>query len=438
MVINDTIFTYLTLSTYLQLGQLLPELPNIWPSKFPSLQFSSNLHSFSLIFIHLIMLHTHWLSPLQKMTLHSSKWTTASTSLTQSFTVIDDHLKLKSQYNCEINYVKSNMISFNLTALTQPTLSIQRKSKTRDIFPRKTFQNFTQLSFIVSIFNKNSRFSSKLSSFNHGTKAFQRKSLRRYDHYIPYGRRWRTQGNGVDISLKWWERNQLTPLIAGSAATGQCPRHIQRHHPTHSSATWTDVIVKYLCPTMPNHPANLADLRWWRYRDAHPNRWQSRAILDLHAGPPIHPGNARIPDPRKSWAFWWCSSTVTHSIKQPPQYHHTCRRPTRYDFAPPSPVQRTGNRLLGMRQIVRPSNRWDSGRLPTTHSATGWNSPIQTNKEKSVHRWPPEQCLQFSPPGSVAGCRLWRPSILCQLQWAELRYAGTCFALIWRLKQLKT
>ena len=32
------------------------------------------------------------------------------------------------------------MISFNITALTQPTLSIQRKSKTRDIVPRKIFK----------------------------------------------------------------------------------------------------------------------------------------------------------------------------------------------------------------------------------------------------------------------------------------------------------
>ena len=32
------------------------------------------------------------------------------------------------------------MISFNLTALTQPTLSIQRKSKTRHIFPKKPFR----------------------------------------------------------------------------------------------------------------------------------------------------------------------------------------------------------------------------------------------------------------------------------------------------------
>ena len=71
------------------------------------------------------------------------------------------------------------MISFNLTALTQPTLSIQRKSKTRHIFPRKTFQNFTQLSFIVSIFTKNSCFALTLSFFffNHGTKAFQEKAF---------------------------------------------------------------------------------------------------------------------------------------------------------------------------------------------------------------------------------------------------------------------
>ena len=69
------------------------------------------------------------------------------------------------------------MISFNLTAITEPTLSIQRKSKTRHIFPRKTFQKFTQLSFLVSIFNKNSRFALTLIFFNHGTKAFQEKAF---------------------------------------------------------------------------------------------------------------------------------------------------------------------------------------------------------------------------------------------------------------------
>ena len=81
------------------------------------------------------------------------------------------------------------MIPFNLTALTQPTLSIQRMSKTRDIFPGKTFQNLTQLSFKISIFNKTVAFRQDLVPSITALIAFQRKSLRRYDHYIPYGRR---------------------------------------------------------------------------------------------------------------------------------------------------------------------------------------------------------------------------------------------------------
>ena len=69
------------------------------------------------------------------------------------------------------------MISFNPTALTQPTLLIQRKTKARRIFPRKTFQNFTQLSFTVSIFNKNSRFASNLFSSNTALKHFRKKAM---------------------------------------------------------------------------------------------------------------------------------------------------------------------------------------------------------------------------------------------------------------------
>ena len=69
------------------------------------------------------------------------------------------------------------MISFNLTALTQRTLLIQRKSKTRNIFPRKTFQNFTQLSFMISIFNKNSRFDSNLFPSTTALKYFKKKTM---------------------------------------------------------------------------------------------------------------------------------------------------------------------------------------------------------------------------------------------------------------------
>ena len=78
------------------------------------------------------------------------------------------------------------MISLNLTALTRETPFIQRKLKTRIIFPRKTFQNFTQLSFTIPIFNKNSHSTSSLFSSNHGTKTFQEESHGRHDHHIPY------------------------------------------------------------------------------------------------------------------------------------------------------------------------------------------------------------------------------------------------------------
>ena len=69
------------------------------------------------------------------------------------------------------------MISFNPTALTQSTPLIQRKAKTRHIFLRKTFQNFTQLSFTVSIFNKNSRFASNLFSSITALKHFKKKPM---------------------------------------------------------------------------------------------------------------------------------------------------------------------------------------------------------------------------------------------------------------------
>ena len=69
------------------------------------------------------------------------------------------------------------MISFNLTALTRSTLLIQRKAETRNIFPRKTFQNFTQLSFIIPVFNKNSRFPPNLISSTTALKYFKKKAM---------------------------------------------------------------------------------------------------------------------------------------------------------------------------------------------------------------------------------------------------------------------
>ena len=69
------------------------------------------------------------------------------------------------------------MIPFNLTALTEPTPFIQRNAKTRENFHSKTLQNFTQSSFIVSIFIKNSRFTSILFSSITALKYFKKKAM---------------------------------------------------------------------------------------------------------------------------------------------------------------------------------------------------------------------------------------------------------------------
>ena len=69
------------------------------------------------------------------------------------------------------------MIPFNLTALTRTTPYVQRKAKTRKVFPRKTFQSFTQFSFIVSTFNLISRFKSEISPQTTALQYFKKKAM---------------------------------------------------------------------------------------------------------------------------------------------------------------------------------------------------------------------------------------------------------------------
>ena len=88
------------------------------------------------------MPHTHWLSPLQKVSLHSSKWSAASTRLARSLTVIDDHLKFKSQYNNEINYLNSKHDFFQPNRIN-PTNSVNpTKVKNPPFFPQENFSEF--------------------------------------------------------------------------------------------------------------------------------------------------------------------------------------------------------------------------------------------------------------------------------------------------------
>ena len=69
------------------------------------------------------------------------------------------------------------MIPFNLTTLTRATPFIQRKAKTRKILHTKTLQNFTQSSFIVSIFEQISCFISNLFSPITALRHFKRRAM---------------------------------------------------------------------------------------------------------------------------------------------------------------------------------------------------------------------------------------------------------------------
>ena len=69
------------------------------------------------------------------------------------------------------------MISFNLTALTQPAFLLQRKAKTRNVFPRKTPQNFTRNSFIFSTSVLLSRFIPRIPTRNTALRHFKKKAM---------------------------------------------------------------------------------------------------------------------------------------------------------------------------------------------------------------------------------------------------------------------
>ena len=69
------------------------------------------------------------------------------------------------------------MISFNLTALPRETSLIQRKVKTRKLFPRKTSQNFTLNSFIFSTFILLSHSSLRIPSRNTAVQNFKKKVM---------------------------------------------------------------------------------------------------------------------------------------------------------------------------------------------------------------------------------------------------------------------
>ena len=80
------------------------------------------------------------------------------------------------------------MISFNLTALTQPTLLIQRKAKPAIFSPEKLFRIYPTRIHNFNLQQKQS-FRFKLIFFNHGTKILQEENYGRHHNHIPYRRR---------------------------------------------------------------------------------------------------------------------------------------------------------------------------------------------------------------------------------------------------------
>ena len=69
------------------------------------------------------------------------------------------------------------MIPFIPTALTCQTFLIQRKEKTRIIFPRKNFESFTLNSFVSSTFISISWYSLRISPTKTALQYFKKKAM---------------------------------------------------------------------------------------------------------------------------------------------------------------------------------------------------------------------------------------------------------------------
>ena len=125
-----------------------------------------------------------------------------------------------------------------------------------------------------------------------------------------------------------------------------------------------------------------------------------------------HPRYAWITDWRKSWATRHIPSPryskriVTNYIKQHPHYHESSWWITKYDIAPTSATQRTGDRVFSLRKILWPSHRRNCCRLSQPDSIARWDSTRTPNQKKRFHWWRSERSLHFYPPGvsQAAAC----------------------------------
>ena len=68
------------------------------------------------------------------------------------------------------------MIPFSLTALTRPTPYIQRKAKTRTIFPQENFSKFHPISIHSFNFRSTQSLQFPNTFYKHGVTIFQKES----------------------------------------------------------------------------------------------------------------------------------------------------------------------------------------------------------------------------------------------------------------------
>ena len=219
----------------------------------------------------------------------------------------------------------------------------------------------------------------KNSFYIHGTKMFQKESHGWNE--LPIYLSWRSSnGNTTHIHIQWREWNRLTLLMTYSTASKRRWWYEQCYNKTNSTTTGTNDIVRQLYPTISTHSANFVNLRWWYWRNVHPNNWQSHSAGTLHSeslpshssymvATNTHPRYAENSDSRKSWAIWQISTirsarkpnniSVTSSNRL---YSH--RGTTRHAIACPHRDQLPCHRLLSLRQAIRTSDWRGSRRLP--------------------------------------------------------------------------
>ena len=151
------------------------------------------------------------------------------------------------------------MISFNLTTLTRETPLIQRKVKTRIIFPRKTSQNFTLNSFIFSTFILLSRFSLRISSRNAALQYFKTKAMAEINSQFNFNEDQEMETQSIYLSNDESETDSPPPspipqLPINVPDTYSAITQLIAAHHEQMSLSGTSA------PTISNHPANLIDI----------------------------------------------------------------------------------------------------------------------------------------------------------------------------------